>query len=365
LSALAGGLAVATVGLTAIISTPARSAGLAASIAWWSAYAVYAVAFLLDSGLLRHVVRPPRSTIVVSVQAVAGAVCVLAVPSHGWSAVLLVVTVVSVAYTWTTSIAMIVAGVQSALITVAAMLADTPNRDVVAIAAAYATFQLFAVLLVSNERRAVEARTELAATQVELRAANAVIAASTRTAERLRISRELHDVLGHQLTALALQLEIASHDPDPEHVRRARAIIASLLADVRAVVGEMRRPAAPLDVVLAPMVEGLPGLDVDLVVDERRPLGDAEVLAVARCVQEAVTNTLRHAHARHLVISVHSDGRGASVHARDDGRGASEFVPGHGLSGMRERFESLGGSVDFEATPDRGFAIHADLPVTT
>jgi signal transduction histidine kinase len=125
----------------------------------------------------------------------------------------------------------------------------------------------------------------------------------------------------------------------------------------------MRRPAAPLDVVLAPMVEGLPGLDVDLIVDERRPLGDAEVLAVARCVQEAVTNTLRHARAQRLVIAVQSDGNGASVLARDDGRGTSNFVPGHGLSGMRERFESLGGSVTFEASPDYGFVIHADLPV--
>lgn len=363
---LAGAFAVATVGVitavSAVSGAPHLSAGQA--VVWWTAYALYVVAFAIDTGLTGHLGGALRSSHLVPVQALAGVIAVLAVPDLGWTGVLAVVTVVSVAYTWATPVALVAAVTQTAVIALAAGLADVPPREVIAGAAAYGAFQLFALLVVASERQAVRARTELTIAHAELRAANAVIGASTRAAERLRISRELHDVMGHQLTALSLELEIATHDHDQQHVERARSIVSSLLADVRDVVGEMRRSGESLDRLLSPMLTGLPGLDVDLVVDERRPLGDAETIAVARCVQEAVTNTLRHARARHVEISVCADEHTITVHTRDDGIGAAGFTPGLGLSGMCERFEALGGSVTFDPAPGRGFALHAELPAT-
>jgi signal transduction histidine kinase len=84
---------------------------------------------------------------------------------------------------------------------------------------------------------------------------------------------------------------------------------------------------------------------------------------VFRCVQEILTNTLRHAFARNLWIEVAATGDGGiQVHARDDGQGVAELKPGAGLSGMRERFAQLGGRVELRPGAGRGMELVAWLP---
>jgi signal transduction histidine kinase len=368
LSAAAGLVATVAVGLGALVDGPTAASmtmGMPAAV-WWAAYGLYLAAFTLDAEIVEG--RPPWATSrrLLAIELVAAAVAWLVAPSHDWTAVLFVVTAASAASTLTERGALAVLAAQSGLIVVGNAVDGRSATQVALTAALYGSFQAFAVLIVGSERREIAARAELATAHAELRAATALLAASARTAERLRISRELHDLIGHQLTALALELEVASHHRDGDaatHVARARTITKDLLRDVRDAVGELRAGAVDLDSTLRELVTDLPGLTVALTVEEHAHVDETQALTIVRCVQEVLTNTLRHAGARHLTISVVADETGVRLDTSDDGRGATELVPGYGLTGLRERIEQLGGEVTLRTAPGHGFAVNARLPV--
>lgn len=233
----------------------------------------------------------------------------------------------------------------------------------------YVGFSGFVFVTSLVARRQAAAREEQRRLNAELRATRALLAESSRLNERVRISRELHDLMGHHLTALSLNLEVASHlvkGPPLEHVRQAQSLAKLLLTDVREVVSQLRDDAAiDLRGALESLVEGVPGLnirlhlpDAFLVEDPRR----AQVLL--RCAQEIITNTVKHAHASRLDISFQrAADNSILIHAHDDGRGATQLVDGHGLTGMRERLAQFGGSLRIETGQGRGFAVEAQLPL--
>ncbi len=203
----------------------------------------------------------------------------------------------------------------------------------------------------------------------ELRATRALLAESSRMAERMRIARELHDLIGHHLTALSLNLEVASHltnEAAAVHVHKAQATARHLLADVREAVSELRQDdAIDLTQALRSLVEGVPSLKVHVEVPTRFSVEDprrAQVLL--RCTQEIITNTARHAGAHNLWLTFAYAGPDAlGLHARDDGRGASHFQPGNGLAGMRERLAEYGGTVEVATAAGAGFALTVRLPL--
>lgn len=203
----------------------------------------------------------------------------------------------------------------------------------------------------------------------ELRATRALLAESTRIAERMRIARELHDLIGHHLTALSLNLEVASHlsnEAASEHVRKAQNTARLLLADVREAVSELRQDdAIDLTQALQSLVDGVPSLQVNVSVPPRFSVEDprrAQVLL--RCVQEIITNTAKHAGARNLWLTfTYDDENLLSLSARDDGRGTAAIQPGNGLSGMRERLAEFSGDVAMESGAGQGFALHVRLPL--
>jgi signal transduction histidine kinase len=203
----------------------------------------------------------------------------------------------------------------------------------------------------------------------ELRATRALLAESTRIAERMRIARELHDLIGHHLTALSLNLEVASHlsnEAASEHVRKAQSTARLLLADVREAVSELRQDdAIDLTQALQSLIDGVPSLQVHLTTPPRFGVEDprrAQVLL--RCVQEIITNTAKHAGARNLWLTfAYDDENLLSLSARDDGRGAASILPGNGLSGMRERLSEYGGDVSMESGAGQGFALRVRLPL--
>jgi signal transduction histidine kinase len=227
-------------------------------------------------------------------------------------------------------------------------------------------FQAFAAVAVYLARREAEAKQDLAQTNAELRATRALLAETSRVNERTRIARELHDVLGHDLTALRLQLEVATHVGDekaPSHVAKAQEVSERLLANVREVVTAMRSTPPPdLGSALRVLAEGVPGLRVHLDLPEPFALEEpARAHCVLRCVQEIVTNALRHARAQNLWIKIARGEDGAiSVDARDDGCGATVVRTGGGLSGMRARLEEMGGFLNVASAPS--FAVSARLP---
>lgn len=229
----------------------------------------------------------------------------------------------------------------------------------------YLLIHVSAVLSVTAIIREQRMRRELAEAHVELQAAGVLLEASARTAERLRISRDLHDLIGHQLTVLTLELEAARHregDRAREHVDQAGRVARDLLADVRSTVDALRTdPRDGLAASLARIGADAPGLDVAVeVADGVRP-DEEQAAALVRAVKEIVTNTLRHADARELWIDLGLDGGTVRLTAADDGRGAADARPGNGLTGMRERFEALGGGAAFDGGD--GFRVSAWMPV--
>jgi signal transduction histidine kinase len=237
----------------------------------------------------------------------------------------------------------------------------------IASAGAFGGFQLFALAAASlalSESRAVQA---LASTNAELTATRELLAENSRVAERLRISRDLHDTLGHHLTALSIQLEVASRlsdGPASNHIREAHAIAKLLLADVRSVVSTLRG-SSRIDLSQALRALALvPGrLSIHLDMPEQLALDDAaQAHALLRCVQEIITNAARHAAAQNLWITIAQRPDGIDLQARDDGRGSTELQWGNGLRGMRERFEEYAGRIEVHSTPGHGFEVRGFMP---
>jgi signal transduction histidine kinase len=232
----------------------------------------------------------------------------------------------------------------------------------------YVGYSSFTFITGLVARQQAAAREEQRRLNAELRATRALLAESSRMSERLRISRELHDLLGHHLTALSLNLEVAGHLTEgkaQEHVRQSHTLAKLLLTDVREAVSEMREErGVDLGNALRVLAEGVPALDVTLDLPETLRIDDPERAQVLlRCAQEIITNTVRHAGASRLSLKVTSDVDGLRLEAKDDGRGCETAQPGNGLRGMRERLSACGGRVDIMTAPGQGFALDVRLPL--
>jgi signal transduction histidine kinase len=226
---------------------------------------------------------------------------------------------------------------------------------------------LFAFIGSVAAMRQHESRDELRKVNSELRATQALLTENTRMAERVRIARELHDLVGHHLTALTLNLEVATHLIDGkalEHVGQARSLAKLLLSDVREVVSDMRKgDQVDLSHALRTLVAGVPVPRIHLDLPQDLVMVDPErAHLLLRCVQEIMTNSVRHARARNLWIRLSMSQDGVAMSARDDGRGVSTVQAGNGLRGMSERLTQIGGKLEVESQKGAGFALHAWIP---
>ncbi len=208
-------------------------------------------------------------------------------------------------------------------------------------------------------------------------------AAARVQAERIRIARDLHDVVAHGLSTIAIQSGVAAHllDRDPDQARESLEVINTTgkhaLEELRAMVGVLRStdedtplrptPADPNDLseVLAGAANA--GVTATTDLDGHFPpdVGDACVVAVHRIIQEALTNVARHAGPVPVELAIHH-GAGA-VHVQilnQPGTSLEQEVPstGVGIIGMTERAETLGGSLRAQPTADGGFVVDATIP---
>jgi two-component system, NarL family, sensor histidine kinase DesK len=201
----------------------------------------------------------------------------------------------------------------------------------------------------------------------ELKAAQLQLAQSSRTGERLRIAREIHDLLGHHMTALILNLEVATHKTTGQglaQVERALVALAKmLLGDLRNAVSDIREnPAMDFDLALAELTADIPGLTVKLDSEDGLSVNDpATAEVVLRCIQEALTNTLRHAGAKSCHIRLFRQYADLVLEITDDGMSLPNITPGNGLTGMQERIIGLGGNVSWHG--GSGFRLQARLPL--
>jgi signal transduction histidine kinase len=198
--------------------------------------------------------------------------------------------------------------------------------------------------------------------------------------ERLRIARELHDVVSHGISVMTLHAGGVRRLLAPEQVREREVLEAvertgrESLAEMQRMLGVLRGPAETAEAAVTPGLADLDplldaarsaGLVTTLTVSgEVRPLPPGLDLAAYRIVQEAVTNVLRHARARSLACTVEHRGSEVVVSVTDDGAGPDDGAGGgHGLVGMRERAALYGGAVEAGPRPEGGFAVRAVLPV--
>ena len=198
--------------------------------------------------------------------------------------------------------------------------------------------------------------------------------------ERLRIARELHDVLAHHISLMNVQAGVGLHlmDRQPERARTALTAIEAAsreaMGELRSVLDILHRPEESAPRAPAPTLARLEalqsqaaaaGLAVQVEVEgEPVDLGAALDAAAYRVVQESVTNVIRHASATEATISLtYGDGE-LTIAVEDNGTGFSGTVrPGNGISGMRERVEALGGRFEAGPLPMRGFRVCAWLPL--
>ena len=301
------------------------------------------------------------------VATLAASTAVASLPQFGLAPVLFILTAAMAAHVVGTRWAYALITVQTLVVLLATLRV---NPDVLAVAVqtiAYGGFQVFALTTTVAMLTERQLRRRLALANAELRGARALLEATSRQGERLRIARDLHDLIGHHLTALALQLEVAGHVADGRAklpIERSSAIARLLLADVRGVVGDLRAHEIDVIALLRAMVADLPRplVHVDLP-DTLAVVDDERAQTVLRLVQEALTNALRHGEAEQVWISLRHDGDALTVEVRDDGRGARHIEDGNGLRGMRERVAAVAGRLDLTTAPGQGFTVRAHVPL--
>lgn len=213
------------------------------------------------------------------------------------------------------------------------------------------------------------ARARLAAANAELRATQGLLSDTVRASERLRIARDLHDHVGHHLTALNLHLDLAQRQAEgkvQELVGISRDLSHALLAEVRRVVVQERdtHPIA-LAQALATLCAGVPRPPVRLTIAEPLVVASPSTAhAIFRCVQEGLSNAIRHADATLVEVSVRRDADAIVVQVSDDGTGNAGRPEGNGLRGMRERLAAADGTLVAGNRLPRGFGIEARLPAS-
>ncbi|RPH99563.1 MAG: sensor histidine kinase [Lysobacterales bacterium] len=336
-------------------------------IAWWILHLVFGFTYWNQVRALPVRTGLAHRLLIVSVLTVSAlGVSVTAETSLGGILLLIVAGILP----WILSLAGAVAWLvgQNVLLVLAINnIPDIALSDALLTGGLFLGISLFAFMtgIVALQQHA--ARDELRKVNSELRATQALLADNTRIAERVRIARDLHDLVGHHLTALTLNLEVATHLCEGkalEHVQQAHSLAKLLLADVREVVSEMREDdTVDLAAALRTLAGGTPEprihLDLPSGLAHTDPLR-AQVLL--RCTQEMITNSVRHAQASNLWIRLVQDENGLALTARDDGRGAARFAPGNGLNGMAERLRQLGGELKIETSPGAGFTLRASIP---
>lgn len=249
------------------------------------------------------------------------------------------------------------------------MRRDFTALEAVMQALLYAGFAGFVYATSLVARQQAQAREEQRRLNSELRATRALLAESVRVNERTRISRELHDLLGHHLTALSLNLEVANHLVEgkaQEHVTQAHTLAKLLLSDVREAVSRIRdSDDIDMAATLLPLADNVPGLRIDMRLPAPFLLDDPERAHVLlRCTQEIITNVVRHAQATTLDLEYRWQDDGVVLDARDDGRGAEAPVAGNGLRGMRERLAAYGGRLTIDSRQGGGFGLSLYLPAS-
>jgi signal transduction histidine kinase len=232
----------------------------------------------------------------------------------------------------------------------------------------------------ADQAQAAEARATVAERDREADALRAVVE------ERTRIARELHDIVGHSVSVMTVQVSGVRRLLRPGQEQELEALLAvertgrEALTEMRRVVGALRDPDEAPALAPQPTLSRVKelvanaretGLPVDLEIEGQPvPLPAGVDLTAYRLVQEGLTNTIKHAAAHHADVRVRYDTDHVEIEVSDDGQGGDGADTalnggGHGLVGMRERVSIYGGDLEAGPRAEGGFRLRARLPVAT
>ena len=357
-------LGIALLIFPSLLSEPPATSSV---IGWWSAMILFLLALVHPA--VRNQQRTPLWSRTLLLLVMSGSALSINYFTQSTLGIVLVM-VVAVVLPWVLPALMGVAWVGTLALVVGAWVVFSPEGSLLLAAVFVITslgFMLFPFIASLLALQQLEARADLRRVNAQLTATQSLLAESTRIAERVRISRDLHDLIGHHLTALTLNLEAATHskgEQASEHIDRAASLAKLLLSDVREVVSDLRSSdEVNLKASLETLAVGIADLTIHFDVDEASAYTDPKrAQALLRCAQELVTNAAKHAQARALWVSVERDLEGIALIVRDDGSGTGELIPGNGINGMRERLKELGGRLDISTGPNLGFRVRAWLP---
>ena len=228
------------------------------------------------------------------------------------------------------------------------------------------TFNLFAMMMSRAAIRETHAREKADQLNRELVSAQQLLRQASQQDERLRIARNIHDLLGHHLTALSINLQVAAHKSEGEaldSIQRCHALSRLLLSDVRDAVADMRENAClNWSAAVSALFNLLPSprLKLDVATDVKiTDIYMAETLLY--CVQEALTNTLRHTNATEFSVTLQRNPGQLSLKIHDNGGAPKAVRHGHGLTGMQERITAMGGRMHTHCCAD-GLMLCLQIP---
>lgn len=241
------------------------------------------------------------------------------------------------------------------------------EKNVIFQALLYSTFHFFAVLMNYQTQIAEEASEEAMRLNKELQATQHLLAEASRQNERTRIARDLHDLLGHHLTALIINLQVANHLSEgkaKDKIEQCHSLAKLLLSDVREAVSTLRENQS-LDFhhMVDLLIANTPKLTIHSKIDSRFNLEDLNLAkTLLSCIQEALTNSLRHSGAQNFWLSLVSDTRQLALTMHDDGAALRQFDLGNGLKGMQERVAEFSGQFELQKQ-DKALKIAISIPL--
>lgn len=329
----------------------------------WTLLAVFAALFLADDAVAAW--RPRLHHLLLVVQALLAVALVWCGPRVGTAQILLVIWTALAIGAWPGWLVLLSLLLLNTVCYF--LLRATGHHDPLVATLLYAGFQAFAAMTTHYARSAEQTRDRLAQANADLLATRALLADSARDAERLRVARELHDVAGHKLTALSLNLRALADDPalaKRPQVALAHALARELLGDIRDVVQALRDSRGlDLETALHALAAPLPRPRLRLsIADDVQVTDPAVAEALLRLVQEALTNSARHSEAHTLSVHLHCEHGALRIRIEDDGRLRGALSEGNGLTGMRERVAAAGGRLSLSTSTAGALRIDASLP---
>lgn len=242
------------------------------------------------------------------------------------------------------------------------------QEDIFFSAMLYTSFHMFAILMMHHAKTAEKATEEALQLNAELISTRQLLSEATRQNERTRIARDLHDLLGHHLTALIINLQIASHitrGEAKEKVSQCHSLAKLLMSDVREAVSSLRENnSIDLQSMVNQLISHIPTLQVHHSIKADFKLEDIDTAKqLLSCIQEAMTNTLKHSNATDLWLDIASDDKFIILNLKDNGRINGPIKFGNGLTGMQERVASVNGKFQINTT-NQSLRIDIRVPKT-